>query len=537
MARKRGSDAAAQEQHTPQDIATIDGAATIAAAAQLLAARRIGCLVVTTAKGKLAGILSERDLTSRVLARGLDPNQTLVRDIMTANVIALGESDPMDRAEELMTRHHIRHLPVVADGRVVNMVSSHDVIRHQLRRTDELTGASTRAILDEALDTELARAARYRRPCSAVMLDVDKFKQINDTLGHQVGDTVLAAVGHCLQTEKRTPDVLVRYGGDEFILLLPETDLRNGVRAMERLRLKIKALRIQGDLPVTISCGVAEFAPASDMTAKELLRRADMALFRAKKLGRDRIETWENVSTSGLSAPVRSDNAQVRTLQNHVAALSARSRDFFIQSVHGLVQALEARDPYTKSHSDNVLHYALAIGRTLNLSDLEIETVRIAAMIHDIGKLGIPDAILLKPGRLTKPERQVLEEHPLIAVRILENMRFLERELPAIRGHHERWDGNGYPDHLAGSRIPIEARVLAAADAFDAMTSSRVYHRSRSVPKALLALQECAGTQFDPAVVTAFQRWIRHAQRKLKSARGLTARALLDLRPPATSAA
>lgn len=189
-----------------------------------------------------------------------------------------------------------------------------------------------------------------------------------------------------------------------------------------------------------------------------------------------------------------------------MAALSAQSKDFFIQSVHSLVQALEARDPYTRSHSDNVLRYAVAIAQTLKLSALEVETVRIAAMIHDIGKLGVPDSILLKPGRLTDGERKVMEEHPAIAMRILDNLRFLDRELPAIRHHHERWDGNGYPDRLAATRIPLEARILTAADAFDAMTSTRIYHQSRTVAQAQKILKECRGTQFDPAVVAAFNQ-------------------------------
>jgi diguanylate cyclase (GGDEF)-like protein/putative nucleotidyltransferase with HDIG domain len=305
------------------------------------------------------------------------------------------------------------------------------------------------------------------------MLDIDRFKSINDTLGHQAGDRVLVELSRCLQTDKRASDVLVRYGGDEFVLLLPETNVSDGVRAIERLRTKVKALAVAKNFPISFSCGVAEFIPSPDMTPNELVRRADMALYRAKKLGRDRIETWENVATSGINEPLRAQTPQLQALHDQVAVLSAKSREFFLQSVRGLVEALEARDAYTKSHSDNVLRYAVATAKVVGLSELEVETVRVAAMVHDIGKLGIPDSILLKPGKLTPAERHVMEEHPLIAVRILDSMRFLERELPAVRNHHERWDGGGYPDHLAASRIPLEARILAVADAFDAMTSTR----------------------------------------------------------------
>jgi diguanylate cyclase (GGDEF)-like protein/putative nucleotidyltransferase with HDIG domain len=688
---------------------TILSTATVVEAAKVMAVANVGCLVVTDAKGALAGLFGERDIASRVLAAGLNPANTIVRDVMSSEVVSIRAGTPIERAEELMTLHKIRHLPVTAAGRVVGMISSRDVIGHQVRTsrakqtaaeqvamlstslknldfddvvamivrevprifsatravacldrkgpknrksnviksqhclcpqdkltqrrdvrqaaksdlvqlgqaplacrqckvsqrmllipidmdifsensrssaasnyicmcdladndldpdvlnykaslarevisynlsharmwleakslvlTDSLTGAGTRKVLESTLEAETLRATRYRRSYSVAMIDIDRFKSINDNLGHQVGDRVLAEVGRCFQAEKRLTDTLVRYGGDEFVLVLPETNLHDAVRAMERLRLKIKSLQVAKDFTITISCGVAEFSHMADLSPNELIRRADMALFRAKKLGRDRIETWESVSASGITGPVKIETPQLQTLHNRVASLSAQSKDFFIQSVHGLVQALEARDPYTKSHSDNVLRYAVAIAETMGLAEMDLDTVRIAAMIHDIGKLGVPDSILLKPGRLTPAERQIMEEHPLIAVRILDTMRFLERELPAVRNHHERWDGSGYPDHLAATRIPLEARILAAADAFDAMTSTRVYHQSRTIAQAQDILRECSGTQFDPKVADAFIGWIRGMNRKLKTRGVLMVRDLLDTKEVATFAA
>ncbi len=173
------------------------------------------------------------------------------------------------------------------------------------------------------------------------------------------------------------------------------------------------------------------------------------------------------------------------------------------------------------------MRYALAIAQAMGLSEFDVATVRMAAMIHDIGKLGVPDAILLKPGRLSPTERRTMEEHPLIAVRILDAMRFLEREMPAVRHHHERWDGRGYPDHLAATRIPLEARIIAAADAFDAMTSMRVYHNSRTVAQAQAVLREQAGIQFDPKVAGAFIGWIDTLAASLPPGRAVTIRNLL----------
>ncbi len=699
-----------------------------------MASAKIGCLVVIDQKGALAGVFTERDIANRVLARGLDPARTTVREVMSSEVVSVRAGTSMERAEKLMNLHQIRHLPVTAAGRTVGMISSRDIIAHQVRTsrakqmaaeqiamlstslknldfddvvamilrevprifsasrslacfstpiqdhdkksrapspsaraggrlknrkdpagkmttlvkshhclcpeaklparvdvrraarsgqvflskpppacrrckagqsmiliplnvamftddkkraasagylcmcgfparnfsievmnykatlarevlsynlshariwqdtksllvTDTLTGAGTRKVLESALQSETIRATRYHRPYCLAMLDIDRFKSINDTLGHQVGDRVLVDVARCIQGEKRTGDVLIRYGGDEFVLLLPETNAAGAVHAMERLRLKVKALSVAKDLAVSFSCGLAQFVPSHDMTPNELVRRADMALFRAKKLGRDRIETWENVSVSGVTGPLKVQAPQLQDLHDQVAVLSARSRDFFLQSVRGLVEALEARDAFTKSHTDNVMRYAVATAKVMGLSELEVETVRVAAMVHDIGKLGIPDSILLKPGKLTPEERHVMEEHPLIAVRILDSMRFLERELPAVRGHHERWDGGGYPDHLAATRIPLEARIIAAADAFDAMTSMRAYHQSRTVAQAQTVLRECSGTQFDPDVVAAFTNWIDRMKCKLKTPDAVTPLDLLETKDAANFAA
>ena len=685
-----------------QGLITVKSSDTIVEAAKAMASAKIGCLVVLDEKGALAGVFTERDIASRVLASGLDPAKTTVREVMSSAVVSVCVGTPMGRAEELMNRHQIRHLPVTASGRAVGMISSRDIIAHQVRTsrakqmaaeqiamlstslkdlefddvvtailretprifsasralaclarkdphgkvttlikghhclcpeakigvrrdirrgsrsnqvrqgqpppacrrckagksmilipvdpavftdeknrassnsylcmcgisdadlsadvlnykatlarevlsfnlsharmwqdtkslllTDTLTGAGTRKALENALESESVRAIRYNRPYCLAMLDIDRFKSINDTLGHQEGDRVLLEVSRCLQSEKRATDVLVRYGGDEFVLLLPEMTVAGAVRAVERLRSQVKALTMPKDFPISFSCGVAEFIPAPDMTPNELVRRADMALYRAKKLGRDRIETWENVTTSGINGPLRAQTPQLQALHDQVAVLSARSRDFFLQSARGLVEALEARDAYTRSHSDNVQRYAVATAKALKLSKLEVETVRVAAMVHDIGKLGIPDSILLKPGKLTSAERHVMEEHPLIAVRILDTMRFLERELPAVRNHHERWDGGGYPDHLAGSRIPLEARIIAAADAFDAMTSTRVYHQSRTVVQAQTVLRECSGAQFDPDVVAAFTSWIDQMKHDLNRADPITPRDLLEIK-------
>jgi len=187
----------------------------------------------------------------------------------------------------------------------------------------------------------------------------------------------------------------------------------------------------------------------------------------------------------------------------------------FIQSIWGLVQALEAKDFYTKKHSENVMHYAVGIAATMKIPPKQLETIRRAAMIHDIGKIGIPDAILSKPGKLTPRERTIVEQHPLVAVRILEKMTFLEQEIAIIRHHHEKWNGQGYPDGLSYTSIPIGARIMAVADTFDALISSRPYHNARSLDKAIEILVDSSGYDYEPRAVKGIVAWVRKVRSQL----------------------
>ena len=183
----------------------------------------------------------------------------------------------------------------------------------------------------------------------------------------------------------------------------------------------------------------------------------------------------------------------------------------FIQSVQNLVRAIEAHDPNTRGHSEKVAGYAVGIAETLDLADEDVDAIRRAGMVHDIGKVGISDAILRKPERLTPEERRLVEQHVLIGASILDQFGTLDGAIPIVRYHHERWDGRGYPDGLQGEAIPLGARVLAVADVFDALTSDRAYHRARDEAATLGILKQEAGRQFDPAAVEAMARWLRES--------------------------
>jgi len=385
--------------------------------------------------------------------------------------------------------------------------------------TDTLTGVGSRKLLEDKLELEAARARRYRRPFSLAIIDIDNFKTINDVLGHAAGDSTLKKVAACMKNQKRIPDVLARYGGDEFVVLMPETKADDAVSLLERLRVKVQQIKLTDNLPMTFSCGIAESLPDRNDSATQVMRRADLALYEAKSAGRNCVRIWDQDMAERLKAgDIELD--KIKKLERCIAGLSEKSQKMFIQSIWGLVQALEAKDTYAKRHSENVMQYAVGIAQTMKIAPRQIEVIRRAAMIHDIGKIGIPDAILSKPDRLSPLERRIVEQHPLIAIRILEKMTFLHREIIIVRHHHEKWNGRGYPDGLSKTSIPLGARIMAVADTFDALTSPRSYHGSRSIAEAVEILAGSSGYDFDPDVVKSAVCWVEEICRQVGKALG-----------------
>ncbi len=422
---------------------------------------------------------------------------------------------------------------------VLNANLTNASLYQQARRdsmTDSLTEVGSRRLFEKKLEGEFTRSQRYKRPFCVAMADLDDFKSINDGCGHIVGDEVLCRFARCVEQEKREADVVARYGGDEFVLLLPETTLEGAVSLLERLRLRTQKLSMPNGLTVRVSCGVAQYEPDGDLSVEALVRCADLALYEAKRTGRNRVKAWDGQGM-GREVSEEVDEQKIDELRSRLTDMSVRSKEVLVQSVWALVQALEARDTYTRNHSDNVMHYSVAIAEHMGMDDETVNVIRRAAMIHDIGKIGVPDDILGKPGKLTAEERRIMEQHPMIGVRILDQMRLLERELPIIRHHHERWDGKGYPDGLHGTAIPQGARILAVADTFDAITSERVYRTARTVQEALAILSEESGRQFEPQAVEAMLEWVDARRRALPAQDALTPEHLLAGMVAGTAAA
>jgi diguanylate cyclase (GGDEF)-like protein/putative nucleotidyltransferase with HDIG domain len=353
--------------------------------------------------------------------------------------------------------------------------------------TDALTGLLNRRGFQRLMLVELERAKRSNRPFSLLTADCDHFKLINDRFGHGAGDQALQRIGSMLESHKRSIDTAARIGGEEFALILPETDQHEAYIVAERLRNRLSEVFESEALPLKLSFGVASF-PVHGSSSESLMRAADEALYAAKALGRDRTVLH---------------SAEVQGILSDAAAPGSRRDHARLATVLGLAEALDLRDSGTARHSQTVGRYSQFMARELELPAEQVERVRLAGVLHDIGKIGVPDSILRKPGRLTDEEMEQMRKHPEIGARILGGA-----ELNDIRSwilaHHERPDGQGYPRGLGAEDIPLEAKILAVADSYEAMTSDRVYRRAIGREAARAELQRWGGAQFDQRVVDAF---------------------------------
>ena len=352
----------------------------------------------------------------------------------------------------------------------------------QLALTDPLTGLGNHRHFHERLQQELLAAREHGTPLALCLLDVDDFKRINDRFGHPAGDRVLSQVA----TRLRQTGEAFRLGGDEFAVLLVGSDEQAALTAAGSIVERCERLELDQIGGLTVSAGVAAF-PAQCRDHDDLVKLADSALYWAKEHGKNRARLY------------RPDVVEIAELKR-LAAGPDRSARF--RAAASLARAVDARDAYTGRHSERVADLSARIAARIGADAEQVELTRLAASLHDLGKLAIPEEILRKPGPLDDAERLVLERHPQIGYRMLESLG-VDPLADLVLHHHERWDGTGYPERLAGDAIPLGARIIFVADAFDAMTSDRVYRPRRSDEEALAELDRCAGTQFDPALVDA----------------------------------
>jgi diguanylate cyclase (GGDEF)-like protein len=382
----------------------------------------------------------------------------------------------------------------------VNRISGALADTHESATIDRLTGVNNRQSLVAALFSEVERSTRYERPLSVAFVDIDHFKTVNDTYGHGVGDVVLRGVAQTLAVNLRGTDIIGRYGGEEFMLILTETDVEEASVLAEKLRTLVQRqhFAVEGgpDIAVTISIGLAG-GSGTQLRMETLVRDADAAMYSAKSLGRNQTYIFSEPDDDARvpRAPI-SAAGRARAVE-----IGKQARD---AATAALTSVLSPLPHYRGQPSALIASIAVALGRQLQLPETEIDRLRVAALLHDVGKIAVPEEILDKPSALTSAEWRTVVQHPRIGQVILEQAAALKDAVPIILHHHERFAGHGYPYGLRANEIPLGARIVAVADAYDAMINDRPYKRAITHEQAIAELRRHAGTQFDPEIVELF---------------------------------
>jgi diguanylate cyclase (GGDEF)-like protein/PAS domain S-box-containing protein len=380
-----------------------------------------------------------------------------------------------------------------------------------LATTDGLTELKNHRAFQERLAEECLRSQRSGAPLSLLMIDVDRFKQFNDAFGHPCGDRVLRQVAAVLQSCARQTDVVTRYGGEEFAIILAETDRANALAVAERLRGAVEAAQL-AQRPITISVGVAT-SSSQIASPSDLVKAADEALYHSKNWGRNRCTHERDIVVAelpgNLSQPYTEILEEMMQIQaDTIVSAASQIRETLANAYDAMISSwarlVDLKDQETQGHCERVTELTLRMAKAIGMNSEELLYTRWGALLHDVGKIGVPDSILLKPGPLTEEEWVVMRSHPVIAYGLLHPIPFLRPALDIPYFHHEKWDGSGYPRGLKGEDIPLAARLFALADVYDAMTNNRPYRKAWTQEKALEHILLGQSSHFDPRAVKVF---------------------------------
>jgi diguanylate cyclase (GGDEF)-like protein/putative nucleotidyltransferase with HDIG domain len=423
----------------------------------------------------------------------------------------------------------------------IAMRNAHTLDQAQkLSVTDSVTGLPNHRYFHTRFDEELEKSKDTGGSITVMMVDLDRFKVYNDSFGHAAGDVALKAAARTISSTMRREDVVTRYGGEEFVAILPGVDIQTApVRAQEICDTLAKVFMYNPKTifaPLTASVGWATY-PVDAKNRDELLNRADLAMYMAKKRGRNCIcGASELESVAALDSVLSEVVAQlasadtvgpgmVATLEKRLGQIANSSHleelaegllspnsEATLEALNALAASIDAKDPYTSGHSQSVAKLAEDLGDMLQLSAAHKNQLRLAAILHDVGKIGVVDKVLLKEGKLDEDEKIIMRMHPILGARILQPIKAFRQILNVVLHHHEWYDGSGYPDGLAGQNIPLHARIVSVCDAYHAMTSTRPYRQRRTPEFALAQLEAGKGTQFDPIIVDYFLQMMRKRQ-------------------------
>ena len=393
-------------------------------------------------------------------------------------------------------------------GIAIQLIELQEQLR-LLANTDELTTLVNRRHFFEILERELLRAKMKGTPLAVFMLDLDHFKNVNDTYGHMGGDMILKQMGKILIENIYPLDIAGRYGGDEFIILIPGVTSDEAAKAAERLRKVVNEWQwevFDKKISNTISIGLVSIDSRDLPDSNEIVVRADKALYTAKQNGRNCVVRWDQIDPDKRIEKQKQEERDYSELQSKLSSVAGKLHSQAVGIVTAFTKVMAIKDPCISNHTRHVQIYVAAIAEELGLSDELKERLNTASVLHDLGKIGIPDRILTKTKPLTERELKIVRGYPLISVQILEPIGIFSHELNIIRQHHEKFDGTGYPEGLKSKEISIGGRVLAVANFYDSITSDRCYRPAVSAEKALDQILKEAQIRFDPDVVDAFKK-------------------------------